>query len=129
MSTAEVRHPLSRHRVVACVSGESATDRSHRDAVNINNIIARFDRTGILPGPGSRVAQYGDVTHLQGDLTEMLEFSRTTLDSAGKVLEESNQRAASMKDDKIKELENQISQLRADNEANGVTHSSESAGS
>ena len=58
-----VRHPYSRTKVETTITGKSRTETHHSESVKIDNIIARFDRTGQLPqglnrGPG----QYLDVT-------------------------------------------------------------------
>lgn len=67
------RHPLSRVRTFAVMEGESMTHQSHRDSSDINNIIRQFDRSGVLP-PATRPAQYGDVSDLNRDLTELIEI-------------------------------------------------------
>jgi hypothetical protein len=69
-----MRHPFQRDRTITEISGESMTHQSHKDACDVNNIVRKFDNTGIIPvgnGPG----QYADVTALQGDLTEMQNHS------------------------------------------------------
>lgn len=48
-----------RRRVVQYCEGESATEQAHANAVNINTIVSRYQRTGVLP-PSSRVPRYGD---------------------------------------------------------------------
>lgn len=49
----------------------SRTQDSHADQTNVNDIVARFARTGEMP-VGKGTPQYGDVTSLQGDLTEQI---------------------------------------------------------
>ena len=49
---------------------EKKVDDTLGNDTDVNNIVARFARTGIMPP--SKEAQYADVTHLQGDLAEMI---------------------------------------------------------
>lgn len=65
-----VRHPFHREKVVTECGGASRTHQSHKEACDVNNIIAKFDNTGILP-VGKGEGQFVDVTHLQKDLTEL----------------------------------------------------------
>ncbi|WNK13250.1 MAG: internal scaffolding protein [Microvirus sp.] len=60
---------------------DSLTMQSHMPSCDIDAIVARFERTGALP-ENTRQPQYGDVTHLQGDLTEMLNYSQDTIQRA-----------------------------------------------
>lgn len=70
----------------ACV-GPSLTVQSHRDSANINNIIARFQRTGELP-PATKPAQYADISSVQQlDPTDALQLSRSTLQKVGEDLQ------------------------------------------
>lgn len=73
MSLNIVRPRRFRERVFQRSEGESMCERSHADSVNINNIVARFHRTGELPKPTSEPI-YEDVTGLQGDYRERLDF-------------------------------------------------------
>lgn len=57
------------------------TVNSHKDETDINNIVNRYQRTGILP-PSERAPIFADVTHLQGDLTERIQASQMILDAA-----------------------------------------------
>lgn len=69
------RDPLSRDRVTAENKGESKTRQADADSVNINAIIDRYSRTGMMP-PARYDPAYADVTGLQGDLTERYNESR-----------------------------------------------------
>ena len=72
------RGPFEDLRVPTIVEGESMTDDSAGNDTDINNIIARFDRTGQLPtgrGPG----QFEDVSGLNQDLTELLSKQKEAL--------------------------------------------------
>ena len=60
----------SRRVMFACV-GESRTEQAHRDEVDINKIVARYQRTGVLP-VRSGVAQFGDFSQI-GDYHEALD--------------------------------------------------------
>lgn len=109
-----VRKPMSRERLVTVVQGESKTDTSFGNETNINKIIARFTRTGILPS-SERVPQYADVTGLQKDLTtlvnegkeasERVKAAQTqkTKDEREKQIAEQNQLR-----ERVKQLESQL---------------------
>ncbi len=72
MEYPKVRHPYFRQRSPTNLEGQSLrTDQSQGNDTDVNNIVARFARTGEIP-PG-KPGQYADVTGLQGDLTEMIE--------------------------------------------------------
>lgn len=72
------RKPWMRERSgFACV-GESMTHQSHCETCDINRIVGTYVATGILP-EGRDDGQYGDVTELQGDLTENINRSWETL--------------------------------------------------
>lgn len=76
-----IRHPYERIRVQTPSGGESKTQQAHKDQTDINAIIARFDRTGVLPGnPNQGV--YADCTDLQTDLTEALQRTQEVLERA-----------------------------------------------
>lgn len=47
------------------------TDTSHGNDTDVNKIIARFERTGILPQPTQQPA-YADCTPFNRDLTELI---------------------------------------------------------
>lgn len=64
-----------RTRYVTHIYGESKVDASQGNDTDINQVVERFTRTGVLPEP-TRPPQYIDCTDLQGDLTEMLEKAR-----------------------------------------------------
>jgi len=66
-----IRRPLWRERVQTHILDESMTHQSHAESCDINAIIRRYERTGSLP-PATKPPQYGDVTAMQGDLTERL---------------------------------------------------------
>lgn len=111
-----VRHPYERARVTTIFTGESMTHQSHADSCDINNIIRKFDRTGVLP-PSTRPEQYADVTGLQGDLTERINTSREILDKAGRVVEQQREDVKKKKQDYVAELEAKVKELEAS--ANG----------
>lgn len=76
-----VRPPWWRGALKTIIDGPSMTQQSHAESCDINNIVRTYDRTGVLP-PATREAQYGDVTDLQGDLTERLLKAAQTIDTA-----------------------------------------------
>lgn len=68
-------------RVITFTEGETMTQQSHKDQTDVNAIVARFDRTGYMP-PEKGQRQYGDVTALQGELTDLIEKSRSDIKKA-----------------------------------------------
>lgn len=66
--------------------GESRTIQSERDLTDINNIVAKYQRTGQLPLE-TKQRQYGDVSELNRPLGELIQESRETLDAAGRALD------------------------------------------
>lgn len=80
------RSPFWRERVQFVPVGDSMTHQSHAEACDVNAIIRRYDRTGVLP-PATREAQYGDVTGLQGDLTERYVDAQATTAAAASFLQ------------------------------------------
>lgn len=61
-------------------SRPSKTRQDHANATDINVIVERYQRTGMMPPSRGVQPQYADVSELQGDITERLEFSRSTID-------------------------------------------------
>jgi len=108
-----VRRPWERHRTITLVEGESKTDTSFGNETNINKIIARFSRTGIIPTDQGREPQYADVTHLQKDLTEVISEGR----AAEQRVLEANRALQNAKQEKQKaekeQLETRIKELEA----------------
>lgn len=64
----------------------SNTIDSAGNDTDVNVIMARFDRTGILPEP-TQQPNYADVVDLQGDLTEIHQRSQEALEIARKFAE------------------------------------------
>lgn len=87
-----VRPPWCRERLVTVIEGESATDRSHGNQTDVNAIVERFKRTGILPPP-TKQGQYMDCTGLQGDLTELINKSREAIRSLEELQQQQLQQA------------------------------------
>lgn len=59
-SEVKFRTRFDRNRVVTTVEGPSKTKQSERDACDINQIMKRFERTGILPEMIRKEPHYGD---------------------------------------------------------------------
>lgn len=68
-----VRPRRFRERLFQVHTGESMCERSHAPSTDVNNIVARFHRTGELPKARSEPI-YEDVTGLQGDFRDRLQF-------------------------------------------------------
>lgn len=74
-----IKKPYQRQRVYVDFTGvESVTDTSFGNDTDVNNIVARFSRTGELP-QNTSTGQYCDVTNLQEDLTVLLQRSKDAL--------------------------------------------------
>lgn len=75
----QIRKPYDRTRTPIDFTGvQSVTDKSAGNDTDVNHIVARFQRTGIMPEPRGE-AQYCDVTGLQKDLTELISDSNKAM--------------------------------------------------
>lgn len=72
-----VRHPLSRERLVTQTYGDSKVQDGFGNDTDVNRIVERFTRTGFMP-KAQREPQYADVTDLQEDLTDLIAKQRET---------------------------------------------------
>lgn len=81
------RKPWMRMPFYTVIEGESMTQQSHAASCDINAIIRKFDRTGELP-VGRVSGTFGDVTGLQGDLTEQINASRAVQSKVRGVIDE-----------------------------------------
>lgn len=76
-----VRYPYHRVSVKVDVGGEDLTEKSHKDACCINRIMRAVDRHGVLPpDPRGRVPNYGDVSHLNQPLGNLIDVQQDTFD-------------------------------------------------
>jgi phage internal scaffolding protein len=50
----------------------SRTDQSQKDECDINNIVERFQQTGIIEHLNTQTPQFGDATQVPGDFTESM---------------------------------------------------------
>lgn len=80
-ATPRVRPPWCRQRVALFNEEPSMTQQAHLDQTDVNAIVKRFHRTGVLP-EGRGTPQYGDVTGLQGDLTELYNQANQRIETA-----------------------------------------------
>lgn len=102
-----VRRPWERERLSIKIEGPSRTHQAHKDLVDVNNIVRRYERTGQLP-PG-RQGQYGDVTALQGDLTERVNHAREVQKVAGEHVTKKRRAAAqALEEKKQRDIEDAI---------------------
>ncbi|AXL14438.1 internal scaffolding protein [Microviridae sp.] len=76
-SVPTIQRWYQRNRYPQINGGESRTDTSFGNDTDINKIVERFARTGTLPEGPSVQPHFGDVTEMQGDLTELLQKSET----------------------------------------------------
>ncbi|WNK13184.1 MAG: internal scaffolding protein [Microvirus sp.] len=73
-----VRAPWCRERLREVNDEPSQTHTAHGVSVDVNHIVDRYTRDGYLPMQ-SRQPMYGDVTGLQGDLTQRLAEAEETI--------------------------------------------------
>lgn len=97
--------PRAGRRVQTNCSGFSRTQQHHAKECDISRIISRYARTGELP-PGRGRPAFGDVTHLQGDITERLATAQSIIDQANAdLLNHKNKQLSEQK--KINQLKQQ----------------------
>lgn len=83
----DMREPLcTRFRVLNVPVGESRTNQGEREASDVNLIVERFLRTGMLP-PARQQGFFGDVSDMNGDLTELHERASKTMSTAKEFLD------------------------------------------
>lgn len=102
-----VRKPYHRTRCQSIQGGESMTDRSQAQASDVNFIVKQYARTGTLPPPRMQ-PQYADVTGLQGDLTDRLNWANEQVEAARAHLAEMKTK----RDEAERELINQVPELK-----------------
>ena len=78
MSITSLDLPRVRDRVTFATVGPSRTDTSQAESCEINGIVARFTRTGVLPA-GYSHGQFADVTGLAGDRAEFVNRAQATI--------------------------------------------------
>jgi len=112
----EIRKPLSRVRSAVIKSEEeSMTDTSFGNECDINQVIARCQRTGTIPEP-TQTPQYADVTGLQKDLTQSIEDSKNAMAvlEAAQRQEHKEQKARDKERlEKYDQLEQQVKEMQA----------------
>lgn len=72
-----IRKPRSRERLITQTSGDSKVQDGFGNDTDVNRIVERFTRTGIMP-TATREGQYADVSGLQEDLTDLIAKQRQT---------------------------------------------------
>lgn len=113
-----IRQPHERLRILTEFSGESLTKQAFKDLTDVNNIVNRYDRTGLLEGTKKFPPQYADVTSLQVDLTESINSSRQIIaDAAENDSKLAKQRERKEKD-RIAAEQKELAELRAFKENN-----------
>lgn len=107
-----VRHPLSRERLITQTSGDSLVQAGFGNDTDVNRIIERFTRTGVLPTANSE-PQYADVTGLQEDLTDLIQKQRDTHREIMEVQKSIEEQKQQKRDQDAIELENLKKQTAA----------------
>lgn len=110
--TPHIRKPFDRERSITQFEGESKVDNSFGNDTNINHIIARFTRTGILPTPTTE-PQYGDVTHLQKDLTQLIDEGRSAAARAREAIQQQQRDAKEKQSQETQKLMQRVKELEA----------------
>ena len=88
-------YPYERCRTQLTLSTESITDQASAQEKDVNLIVQKYKRTGILP-PVLDPGKFADVTGLQGDLTEGLIAARSATEM---LKEEISRRNAQLEDE------------------------------
>lgn len=91
-----MRMPYERERVVFKTTGESKTQQAHKDLCDVNKILKRYERTGMLP-PAQQQPMYGDVSGLVGDLGELRQRAASILEPAQAFVDQWNASRAKAK--------------------------------
>jgi hypothetical protein len=114
ISPREVKKQYQRNAVRMEVYGESKTQNNQKDETDINAIVRRYKRTGVLPN-GGREPQYRDVTGLQGsDLGTVILDTRQRIDDARtKLFEDRREKAKAA----AEQAEKDAAELKAFREA------------
>lgn len=102
-----------RNRVTSKVGTESVTDTSFGNDTDINKIVERFARTGRMPDGPTQQPYYGDVTHMQDDLSVLLQKTET----GRKALEELQAQQAADQEARLAADAAELEQLRAEKAA------------
>ena len=108
-----MKKPNERVRQVAVINDESATDDSFGNDTDINRLVERFTRTGIMP-TADRPAQYADVSGLQNKgLDELIQEANKTLAELQEAQAEADRQETEKMEQAKQELENKIKELEA----------------
>lgn len=98
-----LRKPFHRTRSQLSFEGrESKTDTSFGNDTDVNNIVARFARTGQLPPPQGQ-PQYADVTGLQQDLTTIIQKGKDAQKELDKHQRENDKQKQKQNDENAKQ--------------------------
>lgn len=99
-----VRRPFFRERLSMDFSKGGRTHQSFAEDCDINTIVQRYERTGVMPP--ARQGVYADVSGFSGDMTEMLVKAGDTIQSANDFLAKRSEDAkeAERKAQEVKEV-------------------------
>lgn len=118
MTKPEIRKPWHTGKAETIPFPEKGkTDASFGNDTDVNKIVARFARTGMLPE--GQQGQYEDVTALQGDLAQMICDSRNALNELKTAKENAEKEKESQIKEKLAKLENLEKQLEEKLEPTG----------
>lgn len=83
---------------------KTLTEQHHAQESDINRIVQRYDATGMIP-EGKGEGQFLDVTHLQENLTDMMNNSHETLDAHYAELREKEIQEKEIQEKELQELQ------------------------
>lgn len=86
----------ARFPVSVDIFDDGKTVQSERDNCDINKIIQRFDRTGVLPAARAE-PRYADVTKLNGYYQDVLDQAQSDIDTANQFIAEKEAEIAAAK--------------------------------
>lgn len=124
-----VRHPFSRVKVsVKLVGGK--THQSFKASCCVNRIMQSIERTGVIPpDPLGRVPNYGDVSHLNLPLDQLIARQREVGDKLVKYTADQKEKIRLARIAKRKKDEEDLAAYRAHLAAVGKNNTTESQSS
>jgi len=115
-----IKKPWQRSRLIVDLEGqEFKVDTSFGNDTDVNNIVQRFQRTGVMPNEEQKArGQYADVTNLQEDLTGLLdrvETAKAEMTAAENALQQKQAEQAANDAQRLKEYDELREKQKAEN--------------
>ena len=107
MAKTKIRQPYSGEKIECNLAfhdeegnllEECRTEQHHADSCNIENILAEYDRTGVVSNINKAVAQYGDfseVNEFQESQNMVIQYSNAFMELPSEIREQFNNDAGS----------------------------------